>query len=293
MHKIRDTARELAEENAPVTLRQVFYLLVAAGLLEKEDLKYTWLCKRVVDWREERIIPWDHIVDNTRHRHARYTFSGLQNAISDAGRVYIRDRWDGQPTYVEIWLEKDALVGTITPVVDEYDVPLVPVRGQASVTFLEECATAIKQNAAGRPVYVYYFGDHDPTGVTIPENIKKRLVEFGCKFTFERVAVTPEQIATMGLLTRPPKSTDKNTARFLRDQGDNTGCAEVDAIPPNVLRQMVRDCIERHLDRSIFDKILAEEIEEKALLDRLADRTDEDDGVEWLEDVLDELDLDD
>lgn len=95
-------ARKLVADNAPVTMRQLYYLLVAADLIPKTEQTYRQLCNDGVDWREDGTIPWRHIVDNIRRRHIRYTFTGLQHALQDASDVYIRNRWEGQPEYVEV-----------------------------------------------------------------------------------------------------------------------------------------------------------------------------------------------
>jgi hypothetical protein len=166
---IDDAIIDLVTEHAPVTLRQLYYLLVAGSHLEKTTSEYTALCKRVVGLREKDRVPWENIVDNTRRRHVRYTLDGLQHGFSDMHRTYNRNLWARQPDYVEIWTEKDTLVGVLDSVTERYDVPLVPVRGQSSVTFLKEMAEIALHEAAGRPHHIYYVGDQDPTGVHIPK----------------------------------------------------------------------------------------------------------------------------
>jgi hypothetical protein len=68
------------------------------------------------------------------------------------------------------------MTGVIEPATYEYDVTLRPVRGFGSETFLYNIAEEWKQ--IKKPIRVYYLGDHDPSGFSIEENIKKRLIEF-------------------------------------------------------------------------------------------------------------------
>jgi len=88
--------------------------------------------------------------------------------------------------------------------------------------------------------YIYQFGDHDPSGVLIPQTIKRRLNEFCEKFDcpaplFERVALTEEQIEEFNLPTRPTKREgNKHANKF---EGDSV---ELDAPPACTLRDMVR-----------------------------------------------------
>ena len=63
------------------------------------------------------------------------------------------------------------------------------------------------------------------------------------EISFERLAVTPEQIRAWDLPTRPTKNSDSRSKGF----GDIS--VELDAIAPEQLRDLVRDVIEQHLPR--------------------------------------------
>ena len=62
-------------------------------------------------------------------------------------------RFGEADSYVEIWLEKDALAGVVYPVTSMYDVPLMVARGYASLSFLYSAAEAI--NELDVPAYIY------------------------------------------------------------------------------------------------------------------------------------------
>lgn len=66
--------------------------------------------------------------------------------------------------------------------------------------------------------------------------------------SFECVAVTEQQIIDLDLQTRPTKKTDPRAKGF---KGESV---EVEAIHPNTLREMVEDCITRHIDGAILEK---------------------------------------
>ena len=91
------------------------------------------------------------------------THSSPEEALANTARTYRKALWDDQDAYVEIWCEKDALAGVLYKETAVWDVPLMVSRGFASLTFLAEAAEAIA--AEGKPAYLYYFGDHDPSGV--------------------------------------------------------------------------------------------------------------------------------
>ena len=81
-------------------------------------------------------------------------------------------------------------------------------RGYPSLSFLHAAAESMAEQA--RPCFIYQFGDHDPSGVDAARAIAKDLREMAPKaeIHFERVAVTPQQIADLRLPSRPTKASD-------------------------------------------------------------------------------------
>ena len=77
---------------------------------------------------------------------------------------------------------------------------------------------------------------------------------------FERIAVTPEQIETMNLPTRPTKTSDSRSKSF---QGDSV---EADAIPAPVLRELTDEAITRHVDQHRLEVTQMAEESERSLL---------------------------
>jgi hypothetical protein len=133
----------------------------------------------------------------------------------------------------------------------------------AAWSFLHSAAEAIE--AEGKAAHLYYFGDHDPSGRLIPEVIERRLREFAPKaeIYFEQMAVTPEQIWAWSLPTRPTKRTGTHSRDFAGDT------VEVDAIPPDQLRQLAEECVIRHIDDSAFNAMRAVEDEERKTLEAI------------------------
>jgi len=178
-------------------------------------------------------------------------FGSVEEALQRTASFYRKDLWRHADCYVEVWLEKDALAGVITPVVDLYDVPLMVARGYASLSFLHEAAEYI--NELDVPTYIYHLGDYDPSGVNAGEKIEQtlRAMAPAADIHFERIAVTPVQIIKWNLPTRPTKQTDTRAKGF----GDVS--VELDAIEPATLRALVQDCIERHLPRRQLEVLKA------------------------------------
>ena len=134
--------------------------------------------------------------------------------------------------------------------------------GQDEITF--SCFVVA---VAEMPAYIYQLGDHDPSGVSAWEHIQTRLREFvndDIVLEFERLAVTPEQIDEYDLPTRPTKQTDTRAANF---EGESV---EVDAMSSNVLRDLVRDASEYHVDDHALELTKVAERSEREILARMS-----------------------
>ena len=262
---LEDALLAIVREQHPMTVRQVFYQAVARGLVPKTEAAYqNDVGRLLVRLRREGRLPYDWIADETRWQRKPRTYAGLVAAIEELQRYYRRDLWRDAPAYVEIWLEKEALAGVIYDVTAEWDVPLMVGRGYASLSYLHSAAETIR--AHGKPAYLYYFGDHDPSGRDIPRYIEETLRKMApdAEIHFEQVAVTWEQVVEWKLPTRPTKTSDTRARRF----GDRPS-VELDALPADTLRKLVEGCILRHVDSDRLRRVLTLEAEERKVLELL------------------------
>jgi hypothetical protein len=247
----------IVEDMEPMTVRQVFYQATVRGLVDKTEEGYRQVQNDLTILRREKLMPYGWLADNTRWQRKPRTFGSIEEALDDTARLYRKALWAGADTYVEIWLEKDALAGVVYPVTALYDVPLMVSRGYASPSFLHDAAEAIAE--LDIPAYIYHLGDFDPSGVNAGEKIEETLRELApdAEINFERIAVTPEQIDAWALPTRPTKASDSRAPGF----GDIS--VELDAIEPDQLRGLVEDAITRHLPVEQFDVLKAAEESER------------------------------
>jgi len=260
---------EIAEAEEPVTVRGLFYRVMSRGLVPKSEQGYSVVQRRALKMRRRAELPYGWITDGSRLRLKPRTFSNAQAALENTARMYRKDLWIDQGLHVEVWTEKDAIRGVVSPITAEYDVPLMISRGFSSETFLYETAEDI--NEEGCPAVIYQLGDHDPSGVAAWDDIQRKLRDFvddGIDVTFERIAVTPEQITELALPTRPTKQSDTRAAKF---DGESV---EVDAIPSSALRDLVRDAIEQWIDREALRLTKIAERSEREILTRIADGWD-------------------
>lgn len=254
---------------APATVRQVFYQAVVRGLVPKDETKgYRVVQRRLLKLREDGRIPYGEITDNARMVRRRDRWNSPEHFAREAASRYRRDYWAESPVRVEVWLEKDALAGVLFPVVvDECGLDLYVTRGFASVTYLQEAAEFMLED--GRPTFVYVLTDFDPSGLSIAKIVEHELVEraWPTEVHVERLAVNRCQIDEWKLPTRPTKTTDTRARKFEQEHG--TGSVELDALPPEILRDLVSASIERHMDARQLDVLKVAEREERMLLSRM------------------------
>ena len=273
---IRETIIEVIGDDPPMTVRQVFYQLVARGVIEKSEQQYQGTVIRLMtEMRLSGDLPYDWVVDESRRVRITETFDNVADAIERTAKFYRRSALAGCDDYLEIWCEKDALAGSLWDVTSDYDVPLMVSRGMPSLTFLHGTAQAIQRAAEnGKKAFIYQFGDHDPSGVLIPELIERRLKEMcerlDCPPPYvERVALTEAQVRRHKLPTRPTKREGNNHATGFVGRS-----VELDALPPRFLRDVVRAAIERHISAAQTLSLREAEASERELLRMWGKRLD-------------------
>lgn len=270
----------LEDAEATMTLRQLYYRFVALNLVENKESQYQYLGKAVKEARLEGIIPWSAIEDRTRGTDAgdhddtspRAHFEKRFALFENAAAAYHRPRWEGQEKYVEVWVEKEALAGVFAGVCRDLKVVSFPNRGYTSITMLKEAADRIEEaERDGRDATVLYFGDFDPSGQDIERNIRDKLGHtFGSEVDVRRVALTREQIDERRLPPQPAKRTDSRYETFVENHGDMA--VELDALPPEDLREMVRDAVDELFDeRHYKNEVLPRQRGERETIRGLVD----------------------
>lgn len=220
---VKEQLEDFDSQGIKPTFRGMYYTLVELGLLAKTQEMYQALNKVSVRWREHRLIPMDCFADTIRHiikdfddvyeTPQDYVGRGI-NHLEYAGEHYKIPRWHKQPHCVEIWLEKDAAVGTLDSIVKRAgkDVVVTPNRGHGSLSFVWDNIQRLKEKQReGKIIHVLYFGDLDPSGEVMDKVYKRKFYEYGIfNVDFVRLAVNSEQMKKFNLLHDPdPKTLEK------------------------------------------------------------------------------------
>lgn len=269
---LMEQALAYAERYAPVTLRQLFYLLVNNGWLYKIEREYKNLGTLLTKMRRGEVeveMDWDLIIDAGRETRVATTWSGPREIVDAVMEEYRRDIWADQPRRVYIGTEKEALSAILRSVADVYAVPVIVAKGYPSATYQHDLAEEFYE--CEQPIHLFYYGDHDPSGDGISDLFERILLmndNYDAGHTFIRSALTAEQIIAANYLTRPPKATDSRTANW--DDG-GAEAADVDAIPPDELRDMIRADIESIIDMRLLATTLDQQEEDLTALKKMAE----------------------
>ncbi len=254
----------VARDYDRMTVRQLFYQLVVRGHIEKTERAYARVQEATVAMRRGKLLPYDKIVDGGRVRRRQPGWDSIGDLLGDAEAAFRLDHWQHQPVLVEIWCEKDALAGVIQPVADRYGVTFVALKGFGSLSIAAESGAELRR--AEKPVVIYYFGDHDPSGWAVSQSIEAELQDhLGDALSFVRYGLDPADIAMYRLPTRAPKPGDGRLAAFVEAFG-SPDCVELDALPPDVLTGWVKDVIEHHIDRESWERVQLAEVAQRSSL---------------------------
>ncbi len=191
-----------------VTLRQLHYQFVARGYMPNTKATYTKICEAMQLGRMAGMIDWSVIEDRKRILRARPRWNDPSDILASCADCFHVDYWQNQRQRVELWIEKDALLGVIEDTCDHWDCPYFSCRGYPSTSELHEASLRIKRSRrVGQGFKILYCGDHDPSGLDMCEYIPRMLREFGAKVEFKRIALNMEQIKRLN----PPPNCVKDS----------------------------------------------------------------------------------
>lgn len=262
-----DIIEEYAKQGYSLTLRQLYYQFVARGLLPNTNRNYQNLGVVISNGRRAGLIDWDAIVDRTRFLRRTSTWTSPTEIIESCAAQFRLDLWQDQAAYVEVWFEKDALLGVFERASQLRRLPLMSCRGYGSDSTWWEAAQRLKEHdrwsiPGKERCIVLHFGDHDPSGLDMTRDIEARLNLFGAFPTIKRLALNMDQVHKYNPPPNPAKETDSRFAAYRAEFGDESW--ELDALNPDILVKLVDKEISKHIDVKKWNAALKRENEAKA-----------------------------
>lgn len=249
---------EYQAQGFTLTLRQLYYQFVSRDLLPNTLKNYKRLGSIINDARLAGLIDWDAIEDRTRNLSRLATWDSPGQIVQACAEQYRVDYWKDQSTYVEVWIEKEALAGVFERVCHEYRLPFLCCRGYtsqsemygASRRLLAESQRRNGRNSACHTVTILHFGDHDPSGIDMTRDIRDRLAVFGVDVDLRRMALNFDQVEQYDPPPNPAKVTDSRYAEYEALHGDESW--ELDALEPAVLSKLVEDELNGLIDFDVW-----------------------------------------
>lgn len=259
---------EYQQAGFDLTLRQLYYQFVARDIIPNRQQSYKALGSIINDARLAGLIDWEAIEDRTRNLRKRSQWKNPEGVIDAAASSYGIDLWEGQDARVEVWIEKDALVGVIERVCTKWDVPFFSCRGYTSQSEVWGAA----QRHIGYPseqVYVIHLGDHDPSGIDMTRDIQDRLRLFGAPTEIQRIALNMDQVQKLKLPPNPAKSTDSRFAGYAAEHGDESW--ELDALDPKLIEKLIESAIKVHCHVPLFKQRLERQEKERSEIEKASE----------------------
>lgn len=242
--------------NMNLTLRQLYYQFVQLGLIPNTQKQYKVLGSVINDARLAGLVDWNAIEDRTRN------LAGVNHQHSPEGAVkatiarYELDKWSDQDYRVEVWIEKDALLGVIENVCVELDVDYFSCRGYTSQSEMWRAGHRLKDYLkAGQKPIIIHLGDHDPSGKDMTRDILDRMKMFcGEEIEVDRIALNMTQVRKYNPPPNPAKLTDSRCEGYIKKFGNKSW--ELDALNPTILETLIRKTVLQYRNTKRFKKIL-------------------------------------
>lgn len=272
---ITDILVRYADQGYDLSLRQLYYQLVSADLLPghwadpktgstNNEKSYKKIGIIVSDARLAGRIDWDMIKDRGRETVELSHWDSPADIVRAAAQSFRIDKWENQPNYAEVMVEKQALEGVLIPVCQILDVPFTANKGYSSSSALYEAGKRLSAKIdEGKRAHVFYLGDHDPSGIDMSRDVYERLCLFagvdarGSNIVLHRVALNMDQIEQLHPPENPAKLTDSRAAEYVARFGNSSW--ELDAIEPAQLSELVRNAVYEIRDLDEWEKDVAKE----------------------------------
>ena len=289
---------EYSRRGIVVTLRQLYYQFVSRDIIPNKQTEYKRLGSIINDARLAGLIDWDLMQDRTRNLEKLAHWDTPGGVIESAAHSYHRDLWEGQDNYVEVWVEKDALLSVIERPCNEWDVPFFACRGYTSQSEMWSAGQRLLGKIReGRNAKIIHLGDHDPSGVDMTRDIESRLrmfishhrlrdyakaipqkdnetegdfltrvgkQDYDSCLEVNRVALNMDQVREYNPPPNPAKITDSRAGGYVAEHGDESW--ELDALGPDVLIELIETTVQEYLDVDLWQEKKSQQEEERKVL---------------------------
>ncbi len=249
-------------EQLPLTLRQVFYVLVANYMYEKTERAYKRLGDHLNMARRAGWIPFENLRDDSLHGFFGGDYKNEDAFWSDIERrakEFTLDKLENQEYRIRVHCEAVGMLPQLRRVCEPYSIPVYSCSGFDSLSVKYDLKKEIVRTKAyeGKDTVILHLGDCDPSGTSIfKDGMEADVLAFlGADFEdlpywdpeetagFVRVAMLSEQAEYLRVPSAPAKTTDSRSKKW----GD-APTYQLEAMPPDVLAEYLKIAIHAWID---------------------------------------------
>ncbi|HHK8456756.1 TPA: hypothetical protein ACQYBV_000584 [Vibrio parahaemolyticus] len=267
----QDIIKDYQDSGYTLTLRQLYYQFVARDLIENSERSYKNLGTIITKARMAGMLDWEAIEDRNREHKSFWVEEDESRLINDLPHYIRFDQWDRQPSYVEVWVEKEALGNVVSRACNPFLVPHMSCKGYLSSSEAWRAGKRFEEKIyQGKDCVLIHLGDHDPSGIDMTRDNKDRLDLFTrmpSEVRVVRLALNRDQIDEFNPPPNPAKLTDSRAKEYIKRFGNTSW--ELDALEPQVMSEMIQSEIKKHIDPHIWEMVQSEQEEVEFLLSKL------------------------
>lgn len=274
--KANDIIKEYQSQGFKLTLRQLYYQFVARDLLANSQKNYKRLGGILGDARNAGLVSWLAIEDRTRELRSLAHWNSPSEILKTCASQFRYDLWSDQDYRIEVWIEKDALVGVFEPTCQYLHVPLFSCRGYTSLSEIWTAGQRLRQHHKAKQIpIILHFGDLDPSGLDMSRDIRERLTLYSeHPVELIRLALNMDQVKKYNPPPNPAKITDSRYASYVVMHGEESW--ELDALEPTVIADLIRETVKKYMDKEAWSVAVERQDRARVHLKRVADA--------WVED---------
>lgn len=277
VQKITAICEAYRRQGYRLSVRQIYYQLVAHHGLANLERSYKNMASLISDARMAGLIDWNMVEDRGRETIENNHWTSPASILRASAEQFRYRLWDTQPYHVEVMVEKAALEGVLQPVCAQLDIPFTSNRGYSSSSALYEVGQRLGEALDnGKKVQILYLGDHDPSGLDMTRDVYERLGVFSHfleydpndpeatptetgnydedAFSVERLALNMDQVRRYSPPPNPAKMSDSRAEGYVQEFGYESW--ELDALDPSVLARLVRDHVANITDDDAMEKAI-------------------------------------
>lgn len=270
---INEILEEYRLQGFRLSLRQLYYQLVARDFIPNNQRSYKNIGNLVSNARQAGLIDWGMIEDRNRETTINGHWDNPAQIVEAAARQFQIDKWEEQDYHIEVLVEKDALSGVLEPVCRDLDIGITANKGYSSSSTMYEIGKRLYRHYEnGKDICVIYLGDHDPSGIDMTRDVRERLQMYSRVQHIEviRLALNYDQVQLWSPPENPAKETDSRYQAYVDKFGESSW--ELDAVEPAQLASLVRDAVIARRDGDKWQNAEDRENEMKAELVRFVDQ---------------------